>query len=34
MHDWTIIIRTTGDLFDLAAAVITLITIRSQRPGK
>jgi hypothetical protein len=34
MHDWTIIIRTIGDLLNLAAAVITLITIRSQRPDK
>ncbi|GIM96862.1 hypothetical protein Ato02nite_086550 [Paractinoplanes toevensis] len=34
MHNWTTILEAIGDLLNLAAAVITLIAIRSQRPGK
>jgi hypothetical protein len=34
MNDWTSIIDAVGGLLNLAAAVITLITIRSQRPDK
>jgi hypothetical protein len=34
MHDWTVTIQAIGDLLNLAAAVITLIVIRTQRPDK
>jgi hypothetical protein len=34
MNHWTTIAHTVGDLFNLAAAIITLITIRSQPPRK
>jgi hypothetical protein len=31
MHDWTGIIEAVGDLLTFAAAVITLITVTSER---
>ena len=34
MNDWTTIADTIGDLLNLAAAIITLITNRSQPPRK
>ncbi|GAA3948102.1 hypothetical protein Aau02nite_57360 [Amorphoplanes auranticolor] len=34
MNDWTIVADTIGDLLNLAAAIITLIAVRSQPPRK
>lgn len=34
MNDWTAIAGALGDLCNLAAAVVTLLALRSQRPDK